>query len=996
MPDCFEFKEDDISITPVWAIFPSLPLECWHPNALGKIGSRLGTPIAMDSLTMSMERVSYARILVEVDASKKLVDQVEFCPPERDDSEAAGTQPPAAAAATTTAATVKTVGPKQLQDSEWTLVRRRNKNQKRSQQQYQQKIPPTAGNDGQDRQGPVQQQVCIPAAVTEVQAQPSPPRQQDTSAGQAGQGLTMQARRAILEEHSPADSASSTSDSENEAGRCCTSPLHMKIGFWNVRGFNRPLKHNGVAHLIKNNRLCLLGILETKLHASAIPRIIHRSFPGWCQTNNFDAITGGRILVIWNPAVIDLHPEDISPQVIHCRVTDKSSRLSFYVSFTYGLYTVVNRRSMWDKLLELGQPLSMPWLILGDFNCVKSPEEKQFGVVPTCPPGCLSDHSPGIVSLFDPPAPKPKPFRFYNMWADHPDFLATVESHWSMNVEGTAQFSLCRKLKALKGPLKAFNNLHYSHISVRAKEADLALQDAQVQLESDPENVTIRGSLGDLRKKATFLAEAERQFYYQKAKIHHLKMGDKNTNIFHDMVKRNTTRSSIMAISKSDGSTITSAEDIGREFTDYFTLLLGTEARTLPVDNDVFEWGPKLSTEHALELCRAITPLESSIFTAGIQDNELQGILERTEFARGEMPVRYLGIPLAAQRLSVRDYSPLVDKIASSISKWAAKSLSFAGRLELIRSVIQGVECFWLQIFPLPTTVIEKIHRLCRNFLWNSRRAPVAWEEVCHPKEEGGLGIRHIQSWNMALLARVLWNIHRKADTLWVQWVNSVYLRGSSIWDWQPKKGDSPLLRRLADIRDRLITAFGTTGTAVESMTAWSSLKGLQTSKAYEYFRPKCARQPWKAAIWRAFIPPKYSFILWLGLRGRLATRDRLDFLDEEHSCSLCINTMESTGHLFFACPFSDHVWSNIRQWLGITRHMSTLHSAIKWLKKEKMGSSVQNKARTLALACTVYSLWRHRNEIIFEGKAPNPDGLIACIKITVCRIIFALFPYGF
>ncbi|KAL0453511.1 UNVERIFIED_CONTAM: hypothetical protein Slati_1329200 [Sesamum latifolium] len=117
------------------------------------------------------------------------------------------------------------------------------------------------------------------------------------------------------------------------------------------------------------------------------------------------------------------------------------------------------------------------------------------------------------------------------------------------------------------------------------------------------------------------------------------------------------------------------------------------------------------------------------------------------------MPVRYLGIPLAAQRLSVTDYSPLVDQIAKSISKWTVKSLLYAGRLKLIRSVIQGVECYWLQIFPLPAAVVEKIHRLCRNFLWNSRRAPVAWEEICHPKEEGGLGIRHIQSWNMALLS---------------------------------------------------------------------------------------------------------------------------------------------------------------------------------------------------------------------------------------------------
>ncbi|KAL0324954.1 UNVERIFIED_CONTAM: hypothetical protein Sradi_5064700 [Sesamum radiatum] len=81
MPDCFEFNEDGISLTPVWATLPSLPLERWHPNALGKIGSRLGMPISMDLLTMKMERVSYARILVEVDASKPLIDQVDFMLP---------------------------------------------------------------------------------------------------------------------------------------------------------------------------------------------------------------------------------------------------------------------------------------------------------------------------------------------------------------------------------------------------------------------------------------------------------------------------------------------------------------------------------------------------------------------------------------------------------------------------------------------------------------------------------------------------------------------------------------------------------------------------------------------------------------------------------------------------------------------------------------------------------------------------------------------------
>ncbi|KAL0401731.1 UNVERIFIED_CONTAM: Retrovirus-related Pol polyprotein from type-2 retrotransposable element R2DM [Sesamum latifolium] len=87
-------------------------------------------------------------------------------------------------------------------------------------------------------------------------------------------------------------------------------------------------------------------------------------------------------------------------------------------------------------------------------------------------------------------------------------------------------------------------------------------------------------------------------------------MGDRNTKFFHDMVKRNAARSSILAITKSDGTVVTSAADIGHEFVAYYTSLLGTEVQTLPVDNGVFEWGPKLSSEHALELCRAVTPLE--------------------------------------------------------------------------------------------------------------------------------------------------------------------------------------------------------------------------------------------------------------------------------------------------------------------------------------------------------------------------------------------------
>ncbi|KAL0324883.1 UNVERIFIED_CONTAM: hypothetical protein Sradi_5057600 [Sesamum radiatum] len=188
----------------------------------------------------------------------------------------------------------------------------------------------------------------------------------------------------------------------------------------------------------------------------------------------------------------------------------------------------------------------------------------------------------------------------------------------------------------------------------------------------------------------------------------------------------------------------------------------------------------------------------------GIQNNVLDGILAMTKFARGEKSVRAPGTyPCSYSRCGV----------------------------------------LWIQLFSLPATVIEKIHRFCKIFLWNSKRAPAVWEEICHPKKDGGLSIRHIQSWNVALLARVLWNIHRKVDKFGVKWVNEVYLRSVSLWDWQPKKGDSLLLRRLANIQDIVVTAFGSSEAAVQCMMEWSNIKGVEKSKVYVYLRLKLTRQ---------------------------------------------------------------------------------------------------------------------------------------------------------
>ena len=112
----------------------------------------------------------------------------------------------------------------------------------------------------------------------------------------------------------------------------------------------------------------------------------------------------------------------------------------------------------------------------------------------------------------------------------------------------------------------------------------------------------------------------------------------------------------------------------------------------------------------------------------------------------------------------------------------------------------------------------------------------------------------------------------------------------------------------------------------------------------------------------------------------------------EEH-CVLCEGNRESEAHLFFGCEFSKSIWTRIKAWLNISREMSTINSALKWIRKESRGSGCNAKARCMALACTVYHIWNARNRRIFEGQAMEVEGIVFRIKLHVYRTIYSLFP---
>ncbi|XP_058746042.1 uncharacterized protein LOC131618903 [Vicia villosa] len=74
-PD-FNLKTDLLRTLPIWVKLPQLHLHLWGATSLNKIGSAIGIPLVTNECTMHKLRVSYARILVEIDITQKLLDEI--------------------------------------------------------------------------------------------------------------------------------------------------------------------------------------------------------------------------------------------------------------------------------------------------------------------------------------------------------------------------------------------------------------------------------------------------------------------------------------------------------------------------------------------------------------------------------------------------------------------------------------------------------------------------------------------------------------------------------------------------------------------------------------------------------------------------------------------------------------------------------------------------------------------------------------------------------
>ncbi|XP_056689967.1 uncharacterized protein [Spinacia oleracea] len=521
-----DMEKEELKYVPIW-IQLRLNFKYWGEKSLFKIVSQIGKPIKRDTATVSRDKLQFARVLVDIHIKQKLPDHVAFV---NEHSEMV--QVPIS--------------------YEW----RPNiceKCKMKTQPVQKQSVPMETSIPEIDQEG-------FQRSLRPIKVRPTNPEPTST---------TNQFQMLNDDDHSV----------------CSTTEMERDID----------TEDDTVKQFLHKYQVGLVGLLEHKVKLPNLGKLYQKVFYGWCFTSNASFHEGGTIIVAWNHGIFSVNIVAVSDQLIHCYVSPVSGLPGFFCSFIYAFNESQKREKLWKDVKDLNTQDA--WILCGDLNCVMNVGErigalvKSMEMVDSCEcmqhcqlediksvgnfytwnnkqsgsarvfskierimsnskwqglyttaevcfmtEGCF-DHSPGLLTVYPRDVKGKKPFKYFTMWKNSPQFISTIQTHWNSQVQGSKMFCVVNRLKKVKMALKELNRTGFTDVQAADLKAYQDMIEAQKEMHLHPDDQNIADLellvVSDYKVKH----QANIDFLKQKAKAAWLNDGDENTSLFHQSIK---------------------------------------------------------------------------------------------------------------------------------------------------------------------------------------------------------------------------------------------------------------------------------------------------------------------------------------------------------------------------------------------------------------------------------------------------------------------------
>ncbi|KAI5430636.1 hypothetical protein KIW84_035011 [Lathyrus oleraceus] len=350
----------------------------------------------------------------------------------------------------------------------------------------------------------------------------------------------------------------------------------------------------------------------------------------------------------------------------------------------------------------------------------------------------------------------PKPFKFFKGWCEHDEFTPLVRDVWKNTFRGgKASYILKEKLLAVKIKLKSWNKEVFGMLDLNVDKAvgELNSLDLMVaDLAEDGLVDSVRRNREVASKEVWDTMFLRDNFLRQKARCNWIRLGDTNSKFFHSVMKGRFRRNNIASLITPRGR-LEGVEDIKSEIFNHFKSRF-----TEPMENRPTLDGLNFNV---------LSVEDRDLLEAPFQVDEIKEIVWLSDCDKSPGPD---GFPLGFLK---KCWNFVKDDVVNFVQEFYVRGV-------LPRSATTS----FLALIPkAPKCVLEEIIKIQRNFLWGDgggsrKMCWVSWDKICLRTEEGGLGVKNVEWFNLALMSKWGWRFLNDKHAIWFKLLQFRYGSG--------------------------------------------------------------------------------------------------------------------------------------------------------------------------------------------------------------------------
>ncbi|XP_050365473.1 uncharacterized protein LOC126784002 [Argentina anserina] len=200
--------------------------------------------------------------------------------------------------------------------------------------------------------------------------------------------------------------------------------------------------------------------------------------------------------------------------------------------------------------------------------------------------------------------------------------------------------------------------------------------------------------------------------------------------------------------------------------------------------------------EYCLASGQEINKEKSSIFFTPNMPRQMAILIsEMLDFAEVADPGSYLGLPTVWGRSKKEALYYITDRVQRKLDGWKERTLSWAGKEILIKSIAMAIPAYPMACFKLPLSFCDSLNSMISNFWWGYKSDGKkihwrAWDHLTKAKRDSGMGFKDLHQYNMALLGKQCWRLMSNPYSTWARVLKARYFPKCGFM--QAGKGRSP------------------------------------------------------------------------------------------------------------------------------------------------------------------------------------------------------------